>query len=159
MRRLLFIYVLVFAVFAAMPARAQVNVSVNIGAQPLWGPVGYSYVEYYYLPDIELYYNVPRKQYVYLDHGRWLFASALPTRYRGYDFYTGYKVVINEPKPYLQFRKHKVKYARLKGHSSRQALIRNNYDPVRYSKGHPHHQGVILVKQKPHGPSKDKGKR
>ena len=47
------------------PATAQVSVNINIGSQPVWGPVGYDYVEYYYLPDIDMYYHVPTQQYVY----------------------------------------------------------------------------------------------
>ena len=45
----------------AVPASAQVrvNLNINIGSQPAWGPAGYDYVEYYYLPDIDVYYYVP----------------------------------------------------------------------------------------------------
>ena len=60
-------------IFRTVPA--QVSVYVNIGVQPLWGPVGYDYVEYYYLPEIECYYYVPRRQYVYLSNGRWTFSA------------------------------------------------------------------------------------
>ena len=79
------------------PVAAQVSVNINIGAQPVWGPVGYDYVEYYYMPDIEVYYYVPTRRYVYLSNGNWIFAAALPSRYSYYNIYTGYKVVINEP--------------------------------------------------------------
>jgi hypothetical protein len=82
-------------------SKAQVNVNVNIGAQPLWGPTGYDVVEYYYLPDLQMYYYVPSHRFVYLNGSNWVFARSLPARYRGYDLYSGYKVVINEPKPYL----------------------------------------------------------
>ena len=37
-------------------AQVKVGVNINIGSQPEWGPRGYDYVEYYYLPDIEMYY-------------------------------------------------------------------------------------------------------
>ncbi|MBU2045622.1 MAG: hypothetical protein KJ712_02685, partial [Bacteroidetes bacterium] len=73
------------------PVEAQVNISVNIGSQPAWGPSGYQHVEYYYLPDIESYYYVPRHQFVYLSNGRWVFSASLPSRYRDYDLYRGYK--------------------------------------------------------------------
>ena len=46
-------------------AKAQVKVNLNVGAQPEWGPTGYDRVEYYYMPDIESYYYVPKKQFVY----------------------------------------------------------------------------------------------
>src|SRR6478735_10855999 len=79
---------------------AQVSVNVNIGSQPAWGPVGYDHVDYYYLPDIESYYYVPKRQFVYLSNNNWVFSTRLPSRYRHYDLYSGYKVVINSPSPY-----------------------------------------------------------
>jgi hypothetical protein len=84
----------------ATPGHAQVNVEVNIGAQPQWGPPGHRYAEYYYLPDIDVYYNVPRRQFVYLEGNRWAFAGSLPMRYRSYNLYRGRKIVINERAPY-----------------------------------------------------------
>jgi hypothetical protein len=118
--------------------KGQVNVNVNIGAQPLWGPAGYDVVEYYYLPDLQMYYYVPSHQFVYLSGGNWLFASSLPARYRSYDLYSGYKVVINEPKPYLQFATHKVKYGNYKGAKGKQVVIRDSKDPKYFVvKGHP----------------------
>src|SRR5512147_2960422 len=102
-------------IIISKPASAQISVNINIGAQPAWGPVGYDYVEYYYLPDIEVYYYVPRHQYVYLSNGRWIFSASLPYRYRSYDLYRGYKVVINEPRPYMHFQTHRAEYARYRG--------------------------------------------
>lgn len=119
------------------PADAQV-VQVNLVSQPIWGPVGYDYVEYYYLPDIETYYYVPRRQFVYFNNGQWIFVSALPARYRAYNLYSGYKVVINGPRPYLLFTTHKVKYAKFKGNNGKQIIIRNSNDPKYFVvKGHP----------------------
>lgn len=150
MKKVLVGITVVFIGLITSPARAQVNVNINIGAQPLWGPVGYDYVEYYYLPDIEVYYYVPRRQYVYFDGGRWIFAASLPVRYRTYDLYTGYKVVVNEPRAYLHFNTHKVKYAKFKGNRGKQVIIRNSNDSRYYVvKGHPHNE---------HHPGKGKGK-
>jgi hypothetical protein len=119
-------------------SKAQVSVSVNIGAQPQWGPAGYASVDYYYLPDIECYYYVPRRQFVYMSGPNWVFSYDLPSRYRGYDLYGGYKVVINEPKPYLQFATHKVKYGNYKGAKGKQVVIRDSKDPKYFVvKGHP----------------------
>jgi hypothetical protein len=50
----------------------------------------------------------------------------------------GYKVVINEPRPYLRFSTHRVTYAKYKGNNGRQVIIRNSNDPKYYVvKGHP----------------------
>ena len=97
-------------------AQVRVGVNVNIGSQPDWGPQGYDHVEYYYLPDIDVYYFVPRHQFVYISGGNWVFSAYLPSAHRHYDLYSGYKVVINEPRAYRYYQSHKVKYAKYKGH-------------------------------------------
>jgi len=138
MKKFFLIFLVATGSIISKPATAQVSVSINIGSQPTWGPVGYDYVEYYYLPDIETYYYVPRRQFVYLNNGNWVFATSLPSRYRSYNLYSGYKVVINEPRPYLHYTTHKVKYAKYKGNNGRQVIIRNSNEPKYYVvKGHP----------------------
>lgn len=113
----------------AMQASAQVSVSINIGNQPTWGPVGYDRAEYYYLPDVEAYYYVPRRQFIYLDAGRWVFAANLPARCRNYDLYSGYKVVINDPRPYDHFYDHRNRYGRYRNYQGRQVCIRDQRGP------------------------------
>lgn len=124
--------------FFSIPAKAQLNVNVNIGSQPLWGPTGYDHVDYYYLPDVESYYYVPKKQFIYLNGNDWVFENSLPSRYRNYDLYNGYKVVINSPRPYLNFKNDQVKYGKFKGNKG-QLVIRDSRDSKYYIvKGHPH---------------------
>lgn len=91
-------------------AQVRVGININIGDQPRWRVPGHDYVEYYYLPDIETYYYVPRRQFIYLSNGRWVFASSLPYRYRNYDLYSGHKVVINRPNAYYYYEQDRVKY-------------------------------------------------
>lgn len=160
MKRLLSALLLVTGIsLTSQQAAAQVSVNVNIGTQPLWGPVGYDVVEYYYLPDVEAYYYVPRRQFVYLSGGNWIFATSLPARYRTYDLYTGYKVVINDPRPYVHFTDHKVKYAKYKGARSKQVVIRDSRDPKYYVvKGHPGNSNKGNAAKKAHGGGKGKGK-
>ena len=107
------------------PSNAQINVNVNLGSQPQWGPSGYNHVDYYYLPDIETYYYVPQKQFVYRNNGQWAFTNSLPAKYSGYNLYNGYKVVLNTPKPYLSFDNHKVKYAKYKGVKGKQVTLKS----------------------------------
>ena len=68
---------------------AQVSVNVNIGSPPTWGPVGYNEVDYYYLPDVEAYYDIKASRFIYFGNGQWIRARYLPTRYRNYDLYNG----------------------------------------------------------------------
>lgn len=128
-------------------AQAQISLSVNIGSQPLWGPTGYNHAEYYYLPEIECYYSVPKRQFVYLNGTSWIFANTLPPRYRNYDLYRGYKVVLNTPRPYLNFKNDRVRYANYRTVRT-QTIIRDSRDSRYYVvKGHPHYKQVKEVKK------------
>jgi len=96
-------------------AKAQVSVNVNIGSPPAWGPEGSSGVQYYYLPDVEAYYDVQDGMFIYLDGGVWRRHHHLAGRYRDYDLYGGYKVVMTGyrgDRPYDNFKEYRVKYAR-----------------------------------------------
>ena len=101
--------------FFASPALAQISINLNIGSPPKWGPVGYTDVQYYYLPDVEAYYDVPSSMFIYYERGAWIHRAHLPGRYRNYDLYRGYKVVMNDyhgNAPYSHFKDHKMKYAK-----------------------------------------------
>lgn len=125
------------ACFKDAAAQVRVNVNFNIGSQPVWGPVGYDYVEYYYLPDIEAYYYVPTRQFVYMSGSRWIFSASLPPRYRNYDLYSGYKVVVNRPRAYRYYNEDRRRYGGYRGNHS-QVIIRNSDDSRYYEvKGHP----------------------
>ena len=141
MRKVLFSSAIILTlVFTFGTSNAQISVNVNIGVQPEWGPEGYDYVDYYYMPQYEVYYYVPERKFVYLDGGRWIFATALPTRFGTVNLFSTYKVVVNEPKAYLHFNEHKVKYAKYKDGGERQVVIRDSKDP-KYSeaRNHPDH--------------------
>lgn len=94
---------------------AQVSVNVNIGTPPAWGPVGYTDVRYYYLPDLEMYYDINASSYIYISNGKWTRARSLPRSYRNYDLYNEYKVVLTNYRgdsPYDNYKTHKVKYGK-----------------------------------------------
>lgn len=122
--------ILLFSVFLlgafCYKTKAQVSVSINIGQQPVWGPVGYNYVNYYYLPDLNVYYDVPRGLFVYFDYGRWNFAPSLPPAFGRYDLYRSYKVVINDPNPWMRNNYYFSHYAPYRGRY--QPLIRDSRD-------------------------------
>ena len=93
--------------------QAQVSVNVNLGTPPVWAVAAPPKVEYYYLPDIDTYYDVPAQRYIYLRNGSWVRTSALPARYRGYDLYRGRTVYLSDyrgHRPYEFYKSHKVKY-------------------------------------------------
>jgi hypothetical protein len=120
--------------FASSAIHAQVSVSLNIGTAPSWGPVGYSEVDYYYLPDVEAYYDIRATQFIYFNGGRWTRSRYLPGQYRNYDLYSGYKVVLNDyhgSRPYRNFNNHKTKYYR-GYHGRKQRSIGYNNNPRQY---------------------------
>jgi hypothetical protein len=97
--------------------QAQVSLSINFGTPPQWGPDGYPGVRYYYIPDVEAYYDIHSSQFIYFAGGKWIYRSNLPRQYRSYDLYNGYKVVMTDYQgnsPYTHFNEYKTKYA--KGH-------------------------------------------
>ncbi len=116
-------------------SQAQVSVSLNIGTAPSWAPRGYANVEYYYLPDIETYYDVRASQYIYFGGGVWTRSRYLPVQYRNYDLDHCHKVVLNDyhgHRPYTYFNHHKAKYYA----GYRSEYQRNNdrrYDDRRYN--------------------------
>jgi hypothetical protein len=97
-------------------AQVRFGFNINVGQQPPWRVPGYNYVEYYYLPEIDAYYNVPRRQYVYMNNGQWVFSSSLPYQYRNYDLYRANKIVVNRRNAYLNhdedFRRYGSRYHR-----------------------------------------------
>ncbi|SKA12949.1 hypothetical protein [Sediminibacterium ginsengisoli] len=110
-------------------AQVRLNVNVNIG-RPAWGVPGDYVGDYYYMPEIDTYYYIPERQFIYLDGGRWIFASSLPVAYRNYDLYRGYKVVVNEPRPYLRGNIYRERYNKYYVAYRRPVVIdnRNRYD-------------------------------
>ncbi len=101
--------------FFAGTAQAQISLQVNVGTPPMWGPSGYNQVRYYYLPDVEAYYDIQSSMFIYYSGRTWVHRSNLPARYRNYDLYGGYKVVMNDyhgSTPYDNFNNYKVKYAK-----------------------------------------------
>lgn len=153
-----FLFVLAVLIIASA-AQAQVSVRINIGNQPVWGPTGYDFVEYYYFPDIETYYYVPAQRYYFFSGGRWVASSHLPPRYHDFDVYHSYKVVINDPAPYRHHLKYRDAYAEFKGRHD-QEIIRDSHDERYFvNKHHPEHDNWVKAHGNGnHGNGKGKGK-
>ena len=123
---------------SATTAQAQLQVSVNIGVQPAWGPVGYDYARFYYFPDHDFYYDVVQARYVVWQRGRWVYLSAVPVV--GFSPYRSYKVVLTQPQAYLYHDNHIRSYASYKGRKP-QPMIRDSRDEHYFeSRYHPMHK-------------------
>ncbi|UKJ06163.1 hypothetical protein [Solitalea lacus] len=113
MKRIIILVIALIA-FGGIHAKAQVSVNVNIGTPPMWAPYGYSEVRYYYLPDVACYYDVYDARFIYNNGHTWVRVSSLPSRYRDYDLYSGYKVVLDYRgrAPYEYYHSHRSRYPR-----------------------------------------------
>ena len=70
------------AIFEKASARPNLKLD-NSQEQPKWAPAGNENADYYFLPDIDTYYYVPRKQFIYQSGGYWTFSSVLACRSQG----------------------------------------------------------------------------
>ena len=154
------ILVLIAAVLLAstVDAQVRVNLNFNVDRQPVWGPTGFDHVEYYYLPDLDVFYYVPQHRYYYQEGGRWIGRSSLPPRYRGFDLFNSYKVVVNEPTPYRNHDKYREQFASYKGRHDQQP-IRDSRDPKYFvNPNHPEHSSWVKQHGQGHAYGKGKGK-
>ena len=163
-------------IFALGSGYAQVSVNVNIGTPPPpvvvvespkvviasppdWGPVGYDNMEYYYLPDIQMYYDIRLAQYIYYGGGKWIRSRRLPAHYRNYNLYNGYKVVLTDyhgNAPYVYFNAHKVKY--YKGYKGKPQKNRRDYHAAPHQDHGSQHHGDHGHHDKHDHKGKGKGK-
>jgi hypothetical protein len=119
--------------------RAQVAVNVNIGI-PAWG-VPVTTERYYYIPDIETYYDIPSREYIYLHDGVWVRSVSVPVVYRNYDFYRGRKIIINDYRgnaPYAFYNVHRVKY--VPAYRTRTVYVKEKHHNHGRGHGHGHHR-------------------
>ena len=92
---------------------SNVKVQAAAASAPVWAKAAPANVNYYYLPDINTYYDAPAKVYIYEREGKWVRTSALPARYRGYNLAAGRTVYLTDYRgntPYTLYKVHKVKY-------------------------------------------------
>ena len=135
-------------------AQVHIGVNFNLNSQPAWGPTGNDYAENYYLPDIDVYYNVSRHRFYYNNRGRWRYSTNLPSRYGNYNLYNSYKVVINDRDPWRNHETYREKYASYKGRHDQQP-IRDSRDSKYFAnKYHPEHNN--WVKQQRHNEGNQK---
>ncbi|GGH07312.1 hypothetical protein [Mucilaginibacter phyllosphaerae] len=66
--------------------------------------------DYYYLPEVEAYYSIPRHCYYYQDGGRWVSAAYLPGAYRNYDWRSAQRYEIRGSRPYMYHDKYLSKW-------------------------------------------------
>jgi len=62
---------------------------------PRWAPPYYTGARYYYLPDIESYYDLSSREFIFLNNGQWNYSSEFPTIYGNFDLNNCFSVVLD----------------------------------------------------------------
>jgi hypothetical protein len=62
---------------------------------PQWGPSYYDGTRYYYLPDIETYYDVYTHEFIYLNRAQWIYSPYLPAIYPDFNLNNSFVVLVN----------------------------------------------------------------
>jgi hypothetical protein len=63
--------------------------------KPQWGPSYYDGTRYYYLPDIESYYDIYTREFIFLNQAQWIFSPYLPSIYPDFNLNNSFVVVVN----------------------------------------------------------------
>ncbi|MFA5849784.1 MAG: hypothetical protein WC833_07865 [Bacteroidales bacterium] len=81
---------------------------------PQWAPPYYSGARYYYLPDIECYYDLSNRNFIYLTDGRWFYTQNIPSMYSNFDLYNSFAIVldINVYQPWMHHQYYVSHYPR-----------------------------------------------
>jgi hypothetical protein len=95
------------ALVAAPAAQAQVN--VNVGP-PAWGPAVPAGTQFYYIPEIDGYYDLYAQQYIVFQNGQWVPVQVV----NGYDPYGFHPVILDYRgrQPWMYVRDHRARYPR-----------------------------------------------
>lgn len=121
---------------AAPAAQAQVGVNITIGS-PAWGPPVPRGAQYYYIPEIDGYYDLYSQQYIVYQDDYWV---PLPRLY-GYDPYQFHPVVIDyrgrEPWRQLEYCHSRYAYRPYQSYGrGRNGYYPGAYGQAGYARGH-----------------------
>jgi hypothetical protein len=98
-----------FAMLAAPAAHAQVSINAQFG-HPAWGPAAPAGAQYYYVPEIDGYYDLAARNYLVQRNGRWTPVANV----QGYNPASFHPVVVDYRgrQPWAQYRDHHARYYR-----------------------------------------------
>ena len=106
----IFAFVLVaFAALTSPAAHAQVRINAQFG-HPAWGPAAPAGARYYYVPEIDGYYDLAAQRYFVQRNGQWIPMATVP----GYNTASFHPVVVDYRgrQPWAQYRDHHARYYR-----------------------------------------------
>jgi hypothetical protein len=89
------------------------NAQVSTTDEPVLQTPKKTEIRYFYFPNIQAYFDLQEKVYLYKDQGEWIEAEELPKNYGGYSLYNKSRVSITDydgDEPYLMLEIHKKTY-------------------------------------------------
>jgi hypothetical protein len=134
MKKLIIMSAIAMSGFIYNTADAQIGIRVGLhfGTRPIYRPAPvvveqapvYDNNDYYYLPDVNAYYNVDEQCYYYYDGDNWISAEYLPGAYRDYDWRNERHFEVRANRPYMHNDFYRTRY---NGHAVGE-WSHNNYD-------------------------------
>jgi hypothetical protein len=148
MKKLILVGLFLTSVFS----NAQAVTHIKAVSKPDWGSSSSSDFRYYYLPDIDMYYDNETSEFIYDHKGKWMREKSLPSRCKGYNLYDGYKVIINDysgNSPYKYHQKHLDKYPKENRGKGKKAVKTRSIPSSKGSGGQNSKPGNASVKSIP----------
>jgi hypothetical protein len=62
---------------------------------PQWAPSYYDGARYYYLPDIECYYDIYSREFIFLNNAQWIYSPYIPSVYYDFNLNNSFVVIVN----------------------------------------------------------------
>lgn len=140
--------VLLFCGSCAPTVGQNIGVSVHFDL-PAWAPYysNQNLVRYYYLPDIECYYDIMNREFIFLEDGQWVFSRVLPPAYAWFDLNTCFVVALNRSvdRPWRHFHYYLAHYPRYYYRS----VFRDRYlDRSRHMRGFDENERSIVYNRR-----------
>jgi hypothetical protein len=119
-------------IYNTADAQIGIRVGFNFGPRRVYAPAPvvveqtpvYNDNDYYYLPDVDAYYNVDEQCYYYYDGDNWISAAYLPGAYHDYDWRSERHFEVRANRPYIH---NDIYRARYNGHAVAE-WSHNNYN-------------------------------
>ena len=117
-----------FIIMFTLQSNAQFSINLSLGSRAQYQNHyrDNNVTNYYYLPEIEAYYDINSAVFIYNGPRGWVRSSYLPEYCRNYDVNRGYKVAINYRgnSPYANFNYDRQKYNRNENRNYREEYYR-----------------------------------
>ncbi len=117
MKKIQLIFLTTILLFA-IKTTAQISVNISLGSRTTYNPpVHYYYddnVDYYFLPEIQAYFDNREGLYIYYSSNRWIRSARLPQKCGNYNVNNGVRIAVNcsNNNPYDDFYSHKRRYCK-----------------------------------------------